>query len=105
MDLFILSDSMGGSQSILLEAMASGLPVICSLSGSYLDITKDDHNSLTFDPSDMDDIFEKTGFIIENKERRELIAQNAMIDATQYDDSVIFPRIEALYRNEGETTF
>jgi glycosyltransferase involved in cell wall biosynthesis len=102
MDLFILSDSTGGSQSILLEAMASRLPVICSLSGSYLNITKDEYNSFTFDPMDMDDIFEKTCYLIENKQQRDVLAQNAMIDATQFDDSVIFPKIEALYNPEPE---
>lgn len=100
MDLFVLADLHGGSSSILLEAMASRLPIICSLSSSYMQIAKYDINSLTFDPSDMDDLFEKTVYLTGSEEIRQKIAQNAMIEATQFDDSVVYPKIESIYTGE-----
>ena len=99
-DMFILADLCGGSSTILLEAMAARLPIICSLSSSYMQIAKYDVNSLTFDPTDMDDLFEKAVYLIGNKELRESLAQNAMIEATQFDDSVVYPKIESIYTGD-----
>jgi glycosyltransferase involved in cell wall biosynthesis len=96
-DLFILADIFGGSAFVLLEAMASNLPVICSITAEYLPFSRSDKALMSFDPKDMDDLFEKITFIYQDKEKRETLAQNAMIEATQYDDSEIFPKIESVY--------
>jgi len=96
-DLYIAADKWGGSAYTLLEAMASRLPVICSTAVEYSPFSRNKQSLVLFDPEDMDDLFENIDYYCSNKNERELIAQNAMIEATQYDDSVIFPIVENIY--------
>ncbi|HEY3252034.1 MAG TPA: glycosyltransferase [Ignavibacteria bacterium] len=98
MDIFVLADLWGGSSTILLEAMASRLPVICSVTSSYIPIIRDENISLTFDPNDTEGLFEAIEQLHTNKQLREMVAQNAMIEATQYDEAEIFPKIGEVYR-------
>ena len=96
-DLFVLTDLWGGSSSVLLEAMASRLPVICSNTYTYSSVAKDNFTGMVFDSKDMDELFWKIESLYKQEEKRNIIAQNAMIESTQYDDSEIFPRIESVY--------
>ena len=45
----------------------------------------------------MDDLFRKVSAMYQSKELREELAQNAMIESTQYDVSETVPRIEQVY--------
>ena len=97
MDLFILADKWGGSACVLLEAMASKLPIICSTAAEYMPFSKNKLSLIPFDPNDMDDLFQNIDYLYQNKEQRETLAQNAMIESTQYDDSEIIPKVESVY--------
>ena len=97
MDLFIAPDKWGGSAYTLFEAMASRLPIICSTAAEYSAFSRHKHSLVSFDPEDMDDLFDNIDYYYQHREERDEIAQNAMIEATQYDDSVIFPMVENVY--------
>jgi glycosyltransferase involved in cell wall biosynthesis len=97
MDMFILADKWGGPAFVLLEAMASKLPIVCSTSAEYLPFSKNNQSLIPFDPNDMDDLFENVDYLYQNKQRRETLAQNAMIEATQFDETEIVPKFESVY--------
>ena len=45
----------------------------------------------------MDDLFQKISVLYQSSELREKIAQNAMIESTQYDESEIVPQVQRVY--------
>ncbi len=97
-DLFVFPTLWEGMPYVLLEAMASRLPVICSRLPNLLEVIKPDHSAFVIDPMDMDDLFRKVSALYQSKELREEIAQNAMIESTQYDESEVIPKIENVYK-------
>ncbi|MBZ0202570.1 MAG: glycosyltransferase [Ignavibacteria bacterium] len=95
----ILVDPFKGDQMpiALLGAMASRVPVICSHTASILELLKPNYSALMVRPYDMDDLFQKVSILYQNPELRENIAQNALIESTQFDASEIIPKIRQVY--------
>jgi len=96
-DVFVLPSMWDGMPYTLLEAMASRLPVICSNLGNNLEIIKNNYSAMTVNPNEMDDMFQKISVLYQNKELGEKIAQNAMIESTQYDEIETVRKYEELY--------
>ncbi len=66
-DLFIFPSYREGLSVALMEAMACGIPVVCSkIRGNY-DLIKDQEGGYLVNPSDINSFKEKINFIIENK--------------------------------------
>lgn len=96
-DIFVFPSLWEGMPYVLLEAMASRLPIVCSRLPNLLEVIKPDHSALIIDPRDMDDLFRKISALYQNSDLREELAQNAMIESTQYDVSETVPQIERIY--------
>jgi glycosyltransferase involved in cell wall biosynthesis len=96
-DIFVFPTLWEGMPYVLLEAMASRLPVICSSLPNLLEVVKPNYSALTISPNNMDDLFQKTSALYQNAELRERLAQNAMIESTQYDESELIPRVGDVY--------
>ncbi|HMQ79138.1 MAG TPA: glycosyltransferase [Ignavibacteria bacterium] len=96
-DIFVFPSLWEGMPYVLLEAMASRLPIICSRLPNLLEVVKSDYSAFTINPRDMDDLFRKISAMYQSKELREELAQNAMIESTQYDISETVPKIEEVY--------
>ena len=96
-DIFILPSMWDGMPYALLEAIASRLPVICSKLGNNLEIIKNNYSALTINSREMDDIFQKISVLYQNRELREKIAQNALIESTQYDETETVRKFGEVY--------
>lgn len=96
-DIFVFPSLWEGMPYVLLEAMASRLPIICSRLPNLLEVVKSDYSAFTINPRDMDDLFRKISAMYQSKDLREELAQNAMIESTQYDVSETVPKIEQVY--------
>lgn len=96
-DVFVFPSFWEGMPFVLLEAMASRLPIICSNIPNMLEVIKPNYSALTIDPNDMDDLFQKISVLYQNSALREKISQNAMIESTQYDESEIVPQVQRVY--------
>ncbi len=96
-DIFVFPTLWEGMPYVLLEAMASRLPIVCSRIPNLLEVIKPDQSALVINPYDMDDLFRKISALHQSFELREEIAQNAMIESTQYDESEIIPKIADVY--------
>jgi glycosyltransferase involved in cell wall biosynthesis len=96
-DVFAFPSFWEGMPFVLLEAMASRLPIICSNIPNLLEVIKPNYSALIINPNNMDDLFQKISVLYQNSELREKIAQNAMIESTQYDESEIIPLVGRVY--------
>lgn len=73
-DVFIQPSFYEGLSNTILEAMATGLPVIASRVGGNPDVIKEDENGLLFSPGDVDGLANAIEKMYLNKELRENMA-------------------------------
>lgn len=81
-DLFIFASSCENMPNILLEAMASGLPIACSNRGSMPEILGD--YGVYFNPERPDEIIKALCMLIEDRDLRERCANGSYSNATTY---------------------
>lgn len=81
-DLFVFASSCENMPITLLEAMAMGLPIVCSNRGPMPEVLED--GGLFFDPDDAADISAAIEQFIESPELRRTCAQRALSIARRY---------------------
>lgn len=98
-DLFILSSDYEAMPMTVLEAMASGVPVICTNVGGVRNIIEDGQTGLLVDSGDADKMAKLLVDMINSPERFNVIAQNArsMVRA-QYSVDVMKKNYFSLYQ-------
>ncbi|MGH2575259.1 MAG: glycosyltransferase [Ignavibacteria bacterium] len=97
-DIIVLPSLWEGMSIVLLESMASRLPIICSNIPCNLEVIKNNYSALTVNPHEADDLITKISILYNNKELREKLVQNALIEVTQYDEGEMTRKIEAVYQ-------
>lgn len=96
-DIFVFPTFWEGMPYVMLEAMASRRAIICSNIPNLLELVKPNYSALVIDPNNMDDLFQKISSLHANKELRDKLAENAMIESTQYEESEIVPQVGNIY--------
>jgi glycosyltransferase involved in cell wall biosynthesis len=85
-DIFILPSQNEGTPNSLLEAMASGLPVIASKVGGIPELIQDNIEGLLFKSNSKDELKEKLYKLIKNNQLQDFLGKNAQKKiATHYD--------------------
>ena len=97
-DLFC-APSLGGESFgyVLVEAMAMGLPVVCSDIGGYRDLVRDDHEGLLVPPRDSEALARALGSLLDNPARRAALAEVAKASAERYAWPVVAKDVAAVY--------
>lgn len=89
---------------VLVEAMASGIPVVASKTGGIIDIVKDGENGFLVEEKNSDQLAEKIKLLLFDKQIYEKCAYNARITAQKFDYTVVAERYNNLikmYCREG----
>lgn len=81
-DAFVFASSCENMPNILLESMASGLPIVCSKRGPMPEILRD--AGLYFDPEDEGEIAQAIARIYSSPDLRAQLANAAFLLASQY---------------------
>lgn len=65
-----------GFPMAIVEALANGLPVVCTNLGSMASIIEDGKTGLRFEPNNPDDLIQKLNHLIEDQNRWRIMSQN-----------------------------
>jgi phosphatidyl-myo-inositol alpha-mannosyltransferase len=92
--------SLGGESFgiVLVEAMAIGLPVVCSDIGGYRDLVRDDHEGLLVPPRDPEALAAALGALLDNPARRAALGEVARESATRYAWDVVAGQVAEVYQ-------
>ena len=97
-DVFVLPSNFEVFGMVLVEAMASGTPVIGSKVGGIVDVISNGETGFTVPPNDPKSLAEAISEILGNKRKREIMGQNAKTSASKYSSEVIGEKILKLYQ-------
>lgn len=75
--LFVLPSLAEGMAMVGLEALASGLPVLCTYNTGLSSIVKDGYNGFCIPASDEEELQVKIDWFLKNKEKMPLMSKNA----------------------------
>ncbi|HOW43045.1 MAG TPA: glycosyltransferase family 4 protein [Candidatus Omnitrophota bacterium] len=101
-DVFVLPSYSEGMPNVLLEAMASGLPVIASAIPSIQEIIDDGYNGLLFPPEDEQRLADQIDRILDNRAFSEQVTARALgcIEA-RFDFLRVAQQYEQIYLRKG----
>jgi glycosyltransferase involved in cell wall biosynthesis len=97
-DIFVLTSDWEGTPNVVLEAMASGLPVVSTNVGGVSDIIENGKSGFVVDANDEGQILDLLLRLIENPILRESIAQHARFEVEKRFALHLLPSyLESLY--------
>jgi len=98
-DVFVLPSLSEGFPLTILEAMASGLPIVTTRICGLPEIIKEGENGFLVEPANPEQLAEKILFILENDESRAKISANNKESVKQYSWENIIDKLEKIYLN------
>lgn len=100
-DIFVLPSLWEGMPITLIEAMASGVPIVATKVGGIPDMVEHKQTALLVD-IDENKIAQAILDLIENNELREKIGQNAKKKAVEFSSRIMKEEYLKVYRNSSK---
>jgi glycosyltransferase involved in cell wall biosynthesis len=97
-DIFVFTSGYESFGIVLIEAMASGLPIVSTDIPAVRDIIKNGFSGLLVCPNPVD-VSNAVVKLLEDTLLRETIIQNGLSEVKKYDWDVIIKRFEKVYEN------
>jgi glycosyltransferase involved in cell wall biosynthesis len=99
-DVFVLPSKEEAGGLVVLEAMATGTPVICSDSGGITEYIKDGYNGLLFDPDSVEDLADKVVSLLrDGRSARELGINGRRLTVDKYGWNMAISDYMAVYES------
>ncbi|MCL4378150.1 MAG: glycosyltransferase [Actinobacteria bacterium] len=97
-DIFLSASEVELQGLSIMEAMASGLPVVASRSMAIPELVKDGINGYLFEPGNADEAGDKILHLAADKELREKMAQESLFIIREHDIEKTLDKHEEIYR-------
>lgn len=97
-DVFLLTSSEEGFGNVIIEAMASKVPVVASGVGGIKEIIKHNHNGLLFESGNQTELVRLIKNLLDSKDTRDKLSTNAFNEVEQYSLSRMIKDHETLYQ-------
>jgi glycosyltransferase involved in cell wall biosynthesis len=100
MDVFVLGSDYEGSPLSVIEAMASGLPIVSTAAGGVPDLFESGKEGLIVQPGDVRGLSDSMAFLLKDREARQSFGIGAARRAKEnFDVSTMVRAYEKLYEN------
>jgi 1,2-diacylglycerol 3-alpha-glucosyltransferase len=103
-DCFITLSDSETFGIVILEAMASGLPIIGANEAAIPNLIKNDYNGFLVDINDKNKIINCMNILYKNEELKKAFSNNSKNIAKKYEESKVFKQLEQLYFKLVEKT-
>ena len=97
-DIFVFPSTTETFGNVILEAYASGLPVVCVNEGGVVDLIMDGYTGFISEANNPQDIAEKVNILIDNPDLRKRYSQNAQKYASTFSWQEINRKLISSYR-------
>ena len=97
-DVFLFTSLQEGLPRSLMEAMAVGLPVVCSRIRGNIDLICDGVGGLLCDPKNAEEFSKALLCLIQDPEKRRKMAQQNLYKIKEYDVSIVMEELKAIYQ-------
>lgn len=97
--VFALSSLSEGFPNVVLEAMASGLPIVASKVGGLPEIIREGQNGFLVEPKNPEQIAERVLLFLNNDELTQRISRNNKQKVKEYSWGSAVSRLERLYQS------
>ena len=98
-DVFVLPSLSEGFPNVILEAMASELPIVTTNVRGLPEIIKDGENGFLVEPRSPEQIAQKVLLLFEDNELRETTSRHNKEKAKKYGWETVVQRLEDVYQN------
>jgi glycosyltransferase involved in cell wall biosynthesis len=98
-DVFVLPSLSEGFPGVVLEAMASGLPVVATRVTGMHEIVHEGENGFLVHPGDPGELASRVTQLLQDPGLRERISQRNRTDAAQYSWERLIERLESIYNS------
>lgn len=95
----ILPSYTEGIPNVLLEAMASGTPIITTPVGGITTILRNNINCLFFTPGNIQEMAEKVIHLLRTQRLQEKIAHNNIIEVNRYSADILADKLLNIYKH------
>ena len=99
MDIICLCSLNEGTPVSLIEAQASGKPIVTTRTGGIENIVVENKTALISDNNDLNKFTENVMSLIKEKDKRTLFSQLAIEKSKDFDYSILIKNIKRLYEN------
>ena len=96
-DVFVLPSLSEGFPTVIVEAMASGIPIVATKVGGVPEIIKDGENGFLVEPMNSEEIAEKVLLLLNNDELRKRISEKNKEEVKKYNWESIAEKLEEIY--------
>ena len=99
MDIICLCSLNEGTPVSLIEAQASGKPIVTTRTGGIENIVVENKTALISDNNDLNKFTENLMSLIKEKDKRTLFSELAIKKSKDFDYSILIKNIKKLYKN------
>lgn len=98
-DIFVFPSFHEGMPVSALEAMACGLPIICSEIRGNVDIIREGDNGYLFQPSDVETLARKLGYLLDDAEKRKVMGLKNKENVKDFSLESVTEELKRIYKS------